>query len=136
MKHSKYVFAVAVVVALQSSLTLAVETFLPDIQQQGEIYYLTGGIGAEETVAMESERNDYNLQVMNADKQGHFSGYPHIVIRDMQHNKLLSADSGPLFYVNLPKGHYIVEGSSMEQTKSQKIIISDNKPARVRFVWK
>lgn len=135
MKHSKYVFAVVVVAALQVSPVFA-DNFLPDLQQQGEIYYLTGGIGAEETSAMESEKKDYNLQVINADKQGHFSGYPHIVIRDMQHNELLSADGGPLFYTNLPKGHYIVEGSSMKQAKSQHVVISDNKPTRVRFVWK
>lgn len=136
MSYQKSVLALAVVTVMQSSPAWSEENFLPDVQQQGDIYYLTGGIGDEETKAMESERSDYNLQIMNADKQGHFSGSPHIVISDMQHNELLSADGGPLFYTNLPKGHYLVEGSSMKQTKSQHVVIAGNKPTHVRFVWK
>ena len=134
-KYLPSVMSIALIAALNSSPVLA-DNFLPDVQQQGEIYYITGGIGDEETSAMQSERGDYNLQIMNADKQGHFSGYPHIIITDMQHNELLNADSGPLFYTNLPSGRYIVEGSSMGQTKSQNIVISGAKTSHVRFVWK
>lgn len=134
-KYLPNFLALALMAILNSSPALA-DNFLPDVQQQGEIYYITGGIGDEETSAMQSERGDYNLQIMNADKQGHFSGYPHIIITDTQHNELLNADSGPLLYTNLPNGRYTVEGSSMGQTKSQNIIISNNKTSRIRFVWK
>ena len=66
MKNSKYILAITVVAALQASPVWAEDNFLPDVQQQGDIYYITGGIGDEETKAMQSERGDYNLQVMNA----------------------------------------------------------------------
>ena len=73
---------------------------------------------------------------MNADKAGHFNGKPHIVITDMKHRELLNSDSDPLFYANLPKGHYIIEGSNKGKTQSQKINVTGKKTVRVHFVWK
>lgn len=136
MKKLNCVLAVAVVAVLQSSPVWAEGSFLPDIQQQGELSFITGGIGEEETHAMQSERGDYNLQIMSADKAGHFNGHPHIIITDMQHNELINADGGPLFYTNLPKGKYIVEGFVGEQKQHKNITVSGKKTEYIRFVWK
>lgn len=106
-----------------------------EVQQQGEISYVTGGIGKDESDALRATQTHYNLRIMNADKSGHFSGDTRVVISDLQHNALLDATSGPLFYANLPKGKYIVEGFANEQTKKQVVTIASGKPARVRFVW-
>lgn len=137
LKGQPLMIFAAVVATLISSPALAnVDSdFLPDVQQQGEIYYLTGGIGDEETSAIESEKSDYNLHIMNADKQGHFAGYPHIVIKDMHQNELVDADGGPLFYAKLPKGRYVVEGSSNDQVQKKVVTISENKPTRLHFTW-
>ncbi len=136
MKKLNYVFAVAIASALQSPSAWSADNFLPDIQQQGDVYYVTGGIGDEETDAMETERGDYNLQIMSADRLGHFNGYPHIIISDMQHNELINADGGPLFYASLPNGKYIVEGFVGKQTQRQNITITGKKTSYIRFVWK
>lgn len=136
MNYQKSILAIAVIAVLQSSPVWAEDNFLPDIQQQGEIYYITGGIGDEETDAMQSERSDYNLQIMSADKKGHFNGYPHIIITDMKHNELLSSDAGPLFYAQLPKGKYIVQGFVGTQSQQQNITITGKKTSYIRFVWK
>jgi hypothetical protein len=136
MNYQKSILAVAVAVVLQIQPAWSADNFLPDIQQQGEIYFITGGIGDEETNAMKSERGDYNLQIMSADKQGHFNGYPHIIISDMQHNELVSSDAGPLFYADMPKGKYIVEGSVGKQTQKQNITITGKKTSYIRFVWR
>lgn len=110
--------------------------FLPNIQQQGSFYYITGGIGAEETQAMKSERDSYNLQIMNADKSGHFTANQHIRIIDKYGNVLINADSDPLFYTNLPAGKYTVEASRADETKMNNITISGRETAAIRFVWK
>lgn len=106
-----------------------------EVQQQGNISYVTGGIGDDEKSQLEATQHNYNLHVMNADKSGHFSGDTRIVISDLQHNPLLDATSGPLFYANLPKGRYIVEGYSQEKMKKQTVTIGNTKPAHIRFVW-
>ncbi len=122
------VFALSMSSARAENNALAVE-------QQGDIPYVTGGIGEDETVQLEATQADYNLRVMNADKTGHFSGDTRIVISDLQHNVLLDATSGPIFYANLPKGRYIVEGFAGEQSKTQTIRIVSGKTTRIRFMW-
>lgn len=106
-----------------------------EVQQQGDISYISGGIGRDESDALQATQANYNLRIMNADRYGHFSGDTRIVISDSQHNVLLDATSGPLFYANLPKGRYIVEGFSQEQSAKRVITIANGKAAHVRFVW-
>jgi hypothetical protein len=108
---------------------------LLEVQEQGGVSYITGGIGKEESDALRATQTSYNLRIMNADKAGHFSGDTRIIIIDLQQNVLLDADSGPMFYTNLPKGRYIVEGYSGQQVKKQSITITNGKPTRVRFMW-
>lgn len=133
LKHHT-MLAIIALAALLSASAWADDGVL-EIQQQGDISYVTGGIGKDESDALRATQTNYNLRIMNADKSWHFSGDTRIVISDLQHNALLDAISGPLFYANLPKGKYIVEGYSGEQTKKQNVTISAGKPAHVRFVW-
>ncbi|MDX2073766.1 MAG: hypothetical protein SFX19_05300 [Alphaproteobacteria bacterium] len=135
LKNLTIVLALCGLIAFPATESLATDE-IPDTQQQSGINFITGGVGDEETDAMEAVKGDYNLRVTSADKTGHFSGAPHITITDMQHNELLSADAGPLFYADLPTGHYIIKGSNKEQGKSQKIVITGKKIAAVRFTWK
>lgn len=128
------VLAVVALAALSTSPVWADDNPL-EVQQQGNISYVTGGIGKDESDALRATQSNYNLRIMNADKSGHFSGDTRIVISDLQHNALLDATSGPLFYANLPKGRYIVEGYDQEQTKKQIVTIANGKSAHVRFVW-
>lgn len=106
-----------------------------EVQQQGGISYVTGGIGKDESDALRATQSNYNLRIVNADKSGHFSGDTRVVISDLRHNTLLDAASGPLFYANLPRGKYIVEGYSQEQIKKQVITITNGKSSHIRFVW-
>ena len=126
--------AVVTLSALSASLAWAQDNPL-EVQQQGNISYITGGIGKDESDALRAAQSNYNLRIMNADKSGHFSGNTRITISDLNHTMLLDAIGGPLFYANLPKGRYIVEGLAYDQTKKQVVTIASGKPVRVRFVW-
>ncbi len=134
-KNKFAVLSIALSTMLYSPLVQA-GNYLPDVHILGDISYITGGIGVEETKAMESERSDYNLQIMNSDSTGHFDGTRNILISDENGNELLDVNGGPLFYASLPKGRYLVQGSSKDQVKKQKINVSGNKPAIIHFVWK
>lgn len=106
-----------------------------EVHQQGDIFYVSGGIGQDETDALRAIKETYSLRILNADKTGHFAGDTRIIISDLQHNVLLDDTSGPLFYANLPKGKYIVEGFMGEESKKQIVTITGKKPVRVRFMW-
>jgi hypothetical protein len=119
--------------------TLCVSAWADDdvleVHEQNAISYVSGGVGDDEKAQLESAQHNYNLRIMNADRSGHFSGDIRILISDSQHNLLLDATSGPLFYANLPKGHYIIEGYAGLESKKETVTIAAGKPARVRFMW-
>jgi hypothetical protein len=124
---------VAAIVATVSIAPARANDALPPVQQQGNISYLSGGIGKEETDALEAVKRNYNLRITSADKTGHYSGDIHIVITDQQNNIQLDTNGGPLFYANLPNGRYVVEGINDGLSKKQAITIADQKPVSVRF---
>lgn len=127
--------AIITLVTFSASSAWAEDNILVQQQQQGNISYVTGGFGKDESDAIRATQANYNLLVMNADKTGHFSGNTRIVISDLRHNPLLDTTSGPLFYANLPKGRYIVEGYLGKQSRKQTIKIATGRSAHVRFVW-
>jgi hypothetical protein len=106
-----------------------------EVHHAGAISYIAGGIGEDEMNALAAAKQDYNLHIMNADKTGHFSGDVRIVISDLKSHVLLDTSDGPLFYANLPKGKYIVEGFSEQHHNSKHVTITSSKPTRVHFVW-
>jgi hypothetical protein len=105
-------------------------------QQQGDITYITGGIGEVETSKLRENKSHYTLRVMNADKTGHFSGGTRLKISNINDVLLLDVTTGPIFYANLPEGHYLLESFNGEKAKQQKVIIKHGTPVDVRFSWK
>ncbi len=104
-------------------------------QKQGDITYITGGIGDSETKALRKSKTHYTLRVMNADKTGHFAGETRITISDADGALLLDTATGPIFYANLPEGHYLLKSFNGEQIKQQEVIIKHGKPVDIRFSW-
>lgn len=106
------------------------------VQRQGDVAYVSGGIGDEERTALKTMRSDYNLRVTSADNTGHFSGDTRLIVSDAQNNKVLDTSGGPLFYVNLPDGRYRVEAYNEDGSrKTQAVNISNGKTANVQFRW-
>ena len=106
-----------------------------EVQHQGDASYITGGVGDEETTQLESAKKDYNVHILNSDREGHYSDGIHIKITDKNHESVLDAESGPLFYAQLPKGRYTVEASSDGSIQKKTITVGKNANANVRFTW-
>ncbi len=96
---------------------------MPQEQREGAIAYITGGVGSEEREYLESQRAKYNLRVLSASKVGDFQGDTNIVLYDNKGAVLLSAEIGPIFYANLPKGAYtlIARDGDKKITKQLRI---------------
>ncbi len=132
MKYSTYALAF---VLLSTSPTLAQDGTLI-AQHQGNIPYVLGGVGREESDALETAQRDYNLRITSADRMGHFYGNTHVIVRDSNAKTVLDMTGGPLFYAQMPKGRYVVEGATEDgQKKTQKVNITGAKPAIVHFSW-
>lgn len=105
------------------------------VMEQGDISYITGGVGEQEATNFESTKNQYQLRVLNADAKGAYVGENHFIIRDKSGNDLLSAEGGPLFYANLPNGNYSITTETGGKSQTKHFTISSGKPADLRFIW-
>jgi hypothetical protein len=125
--------ALIVLAALSASTVLAQDVLT--VQKQGNVSFVAGGIGEEETEALKASKHLYNLRIMNTTKTGHYVGDPRIIVRDANQNVLLDAMGGPFLYANLPNGKYVVEGITPTQNVKKTVTVSGNKAATLHFVW-
>ena len=109
-------------------VTTSTSAIANEPQQQGDITYVTGGIGERETESLRSERGKYALRIVNAGAKGAFTGNTHITLLDKEGFELLDVDGGPLLYANLPAGKYTVIAKSEKRTQVKSITIASGKP--------
>ena len=103
LKHPyrSYMIALALALALSAGNAWA-QDGLPDVRQQGDVSYISGGVGSDESDALEAVKNDYNLRITSADITGHFRGDTRIIVTDAAQTVLLDTTSqGPLLYAKL-----------------------------------
>jgi len=112
------------------------EQYLPDILQQGQITYTSGGIGLEERGALEATVKNYNLIISNAGKNGEFTADTTVVVSSRGNQELLTVnDAGPLLYAKLPAGEYVVKATNREKNAVRTVSITGQKPTRLYFTW-
>ncbi len=103
--------------------------------QQGNVRYITGGIGDEERDALNSVKGEYNVHVTSTNRDGEFNGDTQITIVDRSGAKLVNVDAGPLFYAQLPAGSYTLQAVNNGIEKQQKVTVGGSKDAKVYFRW-
>lgn len=105
------------------------------VQHQGEVAFVTGGIGDEERAEIEAMKGDYNFYVQNASKNGAYVEDAQVVITNKAGEVVLETDAAPILYACLPVGRYQLKAQLGEQTLSQKFTITGKKPAHVHLGW-
>lgn len=132
--YRAYMIALAVAIGLSAATAWADSPLEP--HQQGEVIYLSGGIGSDETEALALVKKDYNLQLTSTDATGHYLAGSRIIIRNAAQVVLIDVVAqGPLFYAHLPNGRYIIESFNGTGSKKKSLTISQGKTARINFSW-
>ena len=102
----------------------------------GMLSYIQGGIGDADRQSIESQRDNYNLHITSADKDGSFITDDSLTVRDSHGSVLISArEVDPLFYASLPAGHYTVTAVSDGKSETQKVFVSAHKPTDLHLTW-
>ncbi len=101
------------------------------------ITHITGGVGDDETAAIEAMRGEYNVHIINSNKDGAYNDSTEITITDKSGNEVVTADAGPLFFVQLPSGSYTVVAQHRESQQQKKIKVVKSKKAMpdIHFIW-
>lgn len=126
-----------VAIALALTLGTALAASLP-VRTQGEVSYVTGGLGSEEVQAIESVIGNYPLVLEFAESTGKRNRYisgVEVTITDRQGAQVLAVRTdGPFLLVNLPAGSYQVSATYKGDTKSQTFTVG-SRTLRSAWVW-
>jgi hypothetical protein len=109
---------------------------LPQIQHQGDVSYVSGGVGQDESKALERERSHWPLSMQFTGPGSDFLADVHVRIVDVHNNEVLHADSlGPFMLVKLRPGRYTVHATYKNRDQTKTVNIASKGSTQVAFYW-
>lgn len=112
---------------------------LPPVQTQGDIRYLSGGVGADETAAIKAETSRYALTLLFAAKSDGNDAYLASIPVSIQNSRgtqvLSTVTDGPYLLVNLVPGSYKVSASYAGIERTLNIDLKTGVPLQRSLVW-
>jgi hypothetical protein len=105
-------------------------------QEYQGIRYATGGIGDEELQELKAIQQEFNLRLLNTGKHGEFVGTYTLQLVDNTGREIFNGKGdGPLFYLSLPTGSYVVKIAMEENPEQVKKVILGKSARELRFYW-
>ncbi len=124
---------------LAAELSMA-QPFLPAERSQGNIGYVTGGIGKDEADAIRLAAKNYSLTVelvRHAVPKDQFETDAVVSIRREGGDIVLDTlVDGPFLLVQLPAGQYVITAQTTGEPKHRTVKIDPKSSQRVIFEWK
>lgn len=119
------------------SLTAVAEQPLIKQQTQGEVTFVSGGVGGDEQNAMQALRADYNLHLLfSVAGTGEYVSDVKVSITDSGGNTLMeSVSDGPMLFAKLKPGRYTVAVDRDGQVVHKTVKIVGTKRASLSFTW-
>lgn len=112
---------------------------LPKQEIQGNVSYMSGGVGEDEAAALKRAAAGYPLElqfVQKAMPRDEFLADVNVKIRDRSRTVVLDVVSqGPFLLARLPAGTYQIEADHDGVIKRQTVEIRAGKHERAVFVW-
>ncbi len=106
-------------------------------QSQGEVTFVSGGIGEDEQHAMQAMRGDYNLNLLfSIQGSGEYLSDVKVQVADSTGNTVLeSVSDGPMLFAKLKPGRYAIAVDREGQVVRKKATISGTKRTSLIFTW-
>ncbi|MDP2179417.1 carboxypeptidase regulatory-like domain-containing protein [Methylicorpusculum sp.] len=106
-------------------------------ETQGDVTFVSGGIGETEREALQSIKADYNLNLLFAYKgSGQFMSDVNVRIADSKGNVLVETFAeGPYLFANLKPGNYLISAVKDGNEIRQKAKIGGSKTTSLSFYW-
>ena len=130
----------AAALSIATSGWAATDANLPPVRTQGEVTYMSGGVGLDQQVAMKQTAYHYPLELeFLEDGEGHafFAAGVQVTITDRTGNVVLDARSdGPFLLATLPDGQYTISADNSGSVKTRRVTIGRDKHTMVVFTWR
>ena len=106
-------------------------------QTQGEVTFVTGGVGLDERNELNATRANYNLSLLfSVQGKGNFLSDVKIRITDLKGNVFLeTVSNGPKLFAKLPSGRYIVTVDLNGETYHKTVSVRGKQNTSLSFTW-
>lgn len=113
------------------------EQSLINPQTQGEVTFVSGGMGVDEQNTLRAMRTDYNLSVLfSVQGTGKYVSDVKVSIVNSDGNILLeSVSDGPMFLADLKPGRYSVIADREGQVVTKKATVWAKQRSSLSFTW-
>ncbi|MFC4707247.1 MULTISPECIES: carboxypeptidase regulatory-like domain-containing protein [Paraburkholderia] len=109
---------------------------MPQVQQQGGVEFVSGGVGLDESKALQAARSQWPLSLRFTGRGAEFLADVRVRIVDAHGASVLDATSrGPYMLVRVRPGRYTVHVSHDGVDKTSAVTVGSNGSARAAFVW-
>jgi hypothetical protein len=127
---------ILLIVSFLNSFTIFAEATALQPQAQGDITFVSGGVGLDEIDAMKALKPNYNLHLLFAINSGEYLSDIEVGIFDKKGNIYLQTLSlGPFMLVNLKPGSYYVKAFLDDQIIQKKVTVTGHKATSLSFIW-
>jgi hypothetical protein len=106
-------------------------------QTQGEVTFVSGGVGGEEQRAMQAMKSDYNLSLLfSVQGTGEYLSDVKVTITDTSGNVFLdTVAEGPKLFANLKAGRYLVTANQEGRVVRKTATVGGNHTTSLSFTW-
>ena len=109
---------------------------MPQIQHQGDIAYVSGGVGSDESDALKRAAHHWPLAMRFTGPGADYLADVHVRIVGPHDTEVLKADSrGPYMLVKLPPGRYTVHAQYKDEDQTREVKVAKEPGARADFHW-
>ncbi|MCA8024824.1 carboxypeptidase regulatory-like domain-containing protein [Burkholderia cepacia] len=117
----------------------AEQASLPQPERAGNVTYLSGGIGSDQSAAIKQQMGKYPLVLEFAGHTSSGNDYladVPVKIVDARGKTVLSTrTTGPFLLVSMPDGRYTVSATYNGQTMRRSVDVRESSHAHSVFVW-
>jgi hypothetical protein len=109
---------------------------LPQIQQQGDVSFVSGGVGLDESKALQQAQSQWPLSLRFTGPSAEFLADVHVRVVDAHNGEVLNTTSrGPYMLVRLHPGRYTVHARYKDQEQSKPVTVPPTGTAKSAFYW-
>jgi len=109
---------------------------MPPIQHQGDVTYVSGGVGSDESKALQSAESQWPLALRFTGPGADFLADVHVRVVDAHGADVLQATSrGPYMLVGLRPGRYTVYARYKSDEQQKTVTIPGKGMAKTAFYW-
>lgn len=109
---------------------------LPQIQHQGDVSFVSGGVGLDESKALQHAQSQWPLSMRFTGPGSDFLADVHVRVVDAHNGDVLSATSrGPYMLVKLRPGRYTVHAQYKDHDQTKSVTVPAKGTAKAAFYW-